>query len=179
LPSLVVKENYFSNRTLFALNMAVFFLVANTVLNAIKKNETKMTAIVVISFLFVFNARYNFVQEFLNPIRTEYKEVRAFIEKNYNPGVTTIYFIRPHEDFFVKRYGITRSWDEFGVPSSFFDWVPEFFAKQVVFEKTRNRAVAEKLIVKHWLGKEEYDKAGLLVSSNTMLVNVEEILNSE
>jgi hypothetical protein len=179
LPSLVVKENYFSNRTLFALNMAVFFLVANTVLTAIKKSETRVTVIAVISFLFVLNAHYNFIQEFLNPVKTEYQKVRASIEKNYNRGITTVYFIRPHQDFFVKKYGITRSWDEFGVPSTFFDWVPEFFTKQVIFEKTRNKKVAENLIVKHWLGHEEYDKAAAPVSSNTLLVDVEQILNHE
>jgi len=175
LPSLVVKENYFSNRTLFALNMAVFFLAANTVLIAAKKNQ--ITVIAVISFLFVFNARYNFSREFLNPITTEYKKTRAFIENNYNPGISAVYFIRPHQDFFVRKYGITRSWDEFGVPSGFFDWVPEFFTKQVIFEKTRNRKLAESLNVTSWLGKEEYLKAAHPMSSNTLLVDEEEILN--
>ncbi|TMI83628.1 MAG: hypothetical protein E6H10_07535 [Bacteroidetes bacterium] len=179
LPSLIVKENYFSNRTLLALNMAVFFLCANMLLTAIKMGETRTTVIAILSFGFVLNARYNFIQEFLNPVKTEYQKVRASIEKNYNRAITTVYFIRPHEDFFVKKYGITRSWDEFGVPSNFFDWVPEFFTKQVIFEKTRNRKIAENLIVKHWLGHEEYDKAAASVSSNTLVVDVEQILNHE
>ena len=141
--------------------------------------ETRTTVIAILSFGFVLNARYNFIQEFLNPVKTEYQKVRASIEKNYNRAITTVYFIRPHEDFFVKKYGITRSWDEFGVPSNFFDWVPEFFTKQVIFEKTRNRKIAENLIVKHWLGHEEYDKAATSVSSNTLVVDVEQILNHE
>jgi hypothetical protein len=177
LPSLVVKENYFPNRTLLALNMAVFFLVANTVLGALRKNEARITLIAVTSFLFAFNARYNSIQQFLNPIKTEYRQVKTFIESNYNPGIDTVYFIRPHQDFFVKKYGITRSWDEFGVPSTFFDWVPEFFTRQVVFEKAGSRKIAENLNIRHWLGKEEYRKAKPLVSSNTMVVDVEEVLN--
>jgi len=85
--------------------------------------------------------------------------------------------MQPHEDFFVRKYGITRSWDEFGVPSTFFDWVPEFFTRQVVFEKTNNRKTADNLTIKHWLGKEGYTKAAPPLSPNTMLVDVEEIMN--
>jgi len=177
LPLLVVKENYFPNRTLLALDMAVFFLVTNTLLVVIKKHERKITIVSILSFLLVLNARQNFVRQFLNPLKSEYKQVRSFIESNYNPNVTLVYFIRPHEDFFVRKYGITRSWDEFGVPSTFFDWVPEFFTRQVVFEKTNNRKTADNLTIKNWLGKEEYTKAGPPLSPNTMLVDVEEIMN--
>ena len=177
LPLLIVKENYFPNRTLLALDMAVFFLAANTLLVVIKKHERKITIISILSFLFVLNARHNFTQQFLNPLKKEYTQVRSFIESNYNPGITQVYFIRPHEDFFVRKYGITRSWDEFGVPSTFFDWVPEFFTKQLVFEKTSDRKTAESLIIKHWLGREEYQKENPPLSPNTMLVDVEEIMN--
>ena len=177
LPLLVVKENYFPNRTLLALDMAVFFLVTNTLLVVIKKHERKITIILILSFLLVLNARQNFVRQFLNPLKSEYNQVRSFIESNYNPNITLVYFIRPHEDFFVRKYGITRSWDEFGVPSTFFDWVPEFFTRQVVFEKTNNRKTADNLTIKHWLGKEGYTKAAPPLSPNTMLVDVEEIMN--
>ncbi len=177
LPSLVVKENYFSNRTLFALNMGVLFLVFNTLFQIIKKNETKTTIIIALSFLFVLNARINFTQEFLNPVKTEYKQVRAYIEKNYNPLVDTIYFIRPEENFFVKKYNITRSWDEFGVPSTFFDWVPEFFVKQVVLEKTGNRKLAEKLTVKSWPGKREFLDSSSQLSKHTLIVDTEESMS--
>jgi hypothetical protein len=177
LPSLVVKENYFSNRTLFALNMAVFFLVINTLLKAVKKNETKTTIVIVLSFLFVLNARINFTQQFLNPVKNEYNEVRAYTEKNYNPHIDTVYFIRPEENFFVKKYGVTRSWDEFGVPSTFFDWVPEFFVKQVVFEKTGDRKIAEKLTIKSWPGKKEFLEASPPLSQRVLVIDTEEIMN--
>ena len=177
LPSLIVKENYASNRTLFALNIAVFFLVANTLLTTIKKNRARLAVVTILSFFFVTNAYYNFNRQFLVPVKDEYRQVRAFIEKSYNPNINTVYFMQPHEDFFVRKYGITRSWDEFGVPSTFFDWVPEFFTRQVVFEKTNNRKTADNLTIKHWLGKEGYTKAGPPLSPNTMLVDVEEIMN--
>jgi len=178
LPSLVVKENYFSNRTLLALNMAVFFLAANTALTAVKESA-RVTLIAVFSFLFVLNARYNFVQEFLNPVKAEYQRVSDFIENNYNSNVTTVYFIRPHEDFFVRKHGLTRSWDEFGVPSTFFPWVPEFFTRQVIFEKTKSRKIAEGVSIKQWLGKDEFLKTAPPISPNTMLVDVEEILSRQ
>src|SRR6185295_8728459 len=92
LPLLIVKENYFPNRTLLALDMAVFFLVANTLLAVIKKHERKITVISILSFLFVLNARHNFVQQFLSPLKREYKQVRSFFESNYNSNITVVYF---------------------------------------------------------------------------------------
>ena len=130
-----------------------------------------------LSFLLVLNARNNFVRQFLNPLKSEYNQVRSFIESNYNPNVTQVYFIRPHEDFFVKKYGVTRSWDEFGVPSTFFNWVPEFFVKQVIFEKTGNHQIAEKMITKQWPDKKQFQDSAFPLSQHTMLVDVEEILN--
>jgi hypothetical protein len=178
LPSLIIKENYSSNRTLLALNMAVFFLVVSTILAIIRKRKVRTLTIAALSFLFVFNAWFNFNKQFLAPVKNEYKQVRTFIEKNYRPDIDTVYFIRPVEDFFVKKYGITRSWDEFGVPSTFFDWVPEFFVKQVILEKTNSREIAEKLTIKHWLGKEEFLHSNPQVSKNILMIDVEQIINN-
>jgi hypothetical protein len=175
LPSLITKENYFSNRTLLALNMAVFFLVATTLLEVVKKDKVKL-GVGVISALFVFNAWFNFNKQFLNPLEEEYRKVRGFIEDHYNSDINTVYFIRPHEDFFVSRYHITRSWDEFGVPSTFFDWVPEFFVKQIIFEKTSSRTIAEKLVIKRWLGNEGFLRSNQRVSKEILVVDVEEII---
>jgi len=176
LPLLIVKENYFPNRTLLALDMAVFFLVASTLFIVIKEHKRKITVISGLSFLFVLNARNNCIRQFLNPIKNEYSEVRASIENNYHPGVDTVYFIQPHEDFFVRKYGITRSWDEFGVPSTFFNWVPEFFVKQVVFEKTGNHEIAERMITKQWPDKKQFQDSGFQLSQHTILIDVESIL---
>jgi len=177
LPSLIVKENYASNRTLFALNVAVFVLVGNTLLVAIKKYRSRLAVVTLLSLLFVANAYYNFKRQFLDPVKNEYRQVRAFIEQGYNPGINAIYFIQPHEDFFVKKYGITRSWDEFGVPSTFFNWVPEFFVKQVIFEKTGNHQVAETMITKQWPDRKQFQDSAFQLSQHTMLVDVEDILS--
>ena len=174
LPSLIVKENYASSRTLFALNLGVFFLVANTLLTTIKKYRTRLATVIILSSVFIANAYYNFTWQFLNPVKNEYREVRAFIESNYRPGVDTVYFIQPHEDFFVRKYGITRSWDEFGVPSTFFNWVPGFFVKQVIFEKTGNHEIAEKMITMQWPDRNQFLESH--TSQNTMIVDVEQIM---
>jgi hypothetical protein len=155
--------------------MAVYFLVASTVFIVVKKHERQMTILSLLSFLFVLNARHNCIRQFLNPVKNEYRNVRAFIDANYHPGVDTVYFIQPHEDFFVRKYGITRSWDEFGVPSTFFNWVPEFFVKQVIFEKTGNRQLAERMTIKQWPDKKQFSDSAH-ASQNTMIVDVEEIM---
>ncbi len=179
IPSLVIKENYSSNRTLLALKMAVFFLMAEMMISYIKKEKTRWMIVAVLSGLFVINAWFNFNKQFLHPIKYEYAKLRSFIETNYRPGINTFYFIRPEEDFFVKDLHITRSWDEFGVPSSFFDWVPEFLVKQIIYEKTGDRGLADKLVIKHWLGKESYLKSGENLSNDILLIDAEKIIAAE
>jgi hypothetical protein len=175
LPSLIVKETYSSNRTLFALNMAVFFLVATTLLAAIKEYRTRLVVVTMLSVLFVANAYYNFNKQFLDPVKNEYSQVRHFIEKNYAANINNVYFVRPNEDFFVNKYGITRSWDEFGVPSTFFNWVPEFFVKQVILEKTGSYRAAENMTIKQWPDKKQFSDSSHS-SQNALIVDVEEIL---
>lgn len=176
LPSLVVRENYASNRTLLALNMAVFIVVAETLFSVIRHERIKETALVILSILFIGNAAYNFRQLFLNPITTEYRQMRAFVETNYKPSIAAVYFIRPPEDFFVKKYGIVRSWDEFGVPSTFFSWVPEYFVRQVVFEKTGNRQTAEKLLIKSWPEQASFSQEALALTDSILVIDARTVL---
>lgn len=177
IPGLVIKENYASNRTLFALNLAVFFLVFDTVFHWVQTAKARRAVVVVVSVLFFVNAWYNFHVLFLSPVKNEYRQLRAYVESHYTPSVHTIHFIRPEEDFFVRKYGITRSWDEFGVPSTFFNWVPDPWVRQVLYEKLGNRAPAEKLVIKHWLGKAAYLQAGDPATDGVLLLDVEQILS--
>lgn len=179
LPSLLVQENFASNRTMFALNIAVFLLVAETFLKVKAVERKQYVAIGIPSFLFVLNAWYNFNKQFLEPVAKEYHEVRSLVEEKFNAKIDTVYFVRPQEDFFVRQYGITRSWDEFGVPSTFFGWTPEFLVKQVILEKTAKKEIAEKMVVQSWLGNPEYHPTSdTTLSKNGMLINTEEILKS-
>ena len=129
----------------------------------------------ILSLLFVVNAYYNFNKQFLDPVKNEYSQVRHFIDKNYTANISNIYFVRPNEDFFVKKYSITRSWDEFGVPSTFFNWVPEFFVKQVILEKTGNYRAAENMTIEQWPDKKQLPDSSQF-SQNTMVIDVEEII---
>jgi hypothetical protein len=176
LPSLLVKENYASNRTLLALNMSVFFLVMHSLISMVTGERVRKVVVSGICVLFVANAWYNFNKLFLEPVTHEYNVVRQHIDNNYLKDIRQVYFIRPTEDYFVRKYGVTRSWDEFGVPSTFFDWVPSFFVKQIVFEKTGDRKLADSISIQHWLGKEEYGKAGVQPGPGTFLIDAEKII---
>lgn len=175
LPSLLVKENYASNRTLLALNLSVFFLVMNSLIKAISSERMKKMVVIGICTLFVVNAWYNFHKLFLEPITQEYRLVRRYISENYKDDTRIVYFTRPQENFFRQAYGITRSWDELGVPSTFFNWVPEPFVKQIVFEKTGDREKANSIEVVSWVRGESDSRSGLASEKGTLWVDVEKI----
>jgi hypothetical protein len=174
LPSLLVKENYASNRTLLALNLSVFFLVMYSLIRLITSLRIRKIVVIGICTLFVINAWYNFHKLFLEPITQEYRLVRNYITENYKDDIKRVYFLRPDEDFFQRAYGITRSWDEFGVPSSFFNWVPGFQVKQLVFEKTGDKKKAESIEIVHLLRSEMPRR--YLEPAGTLEVDVEKII---
>jgi hypothetical protein len=178
-PSLIVKENFASNRTLFALNMAVFFVVVYEVLKLLFTKKRQTIFVLLLSLFFIVNAWYNFNKLFLQPVKKEYTALSTFMLANYRNEIHTVYFIQPEEDFFVRKYGITRSWDEFGVPSSFFGWVPEFLVKQLVFEKTGDRSLADKIVVQHWIGQSGYKQSGVKTGEGILLVDAENILTND
>jgi len=61
--------------------------------------------------------------------------------------------------------------DEFGVPSTLVDWVPEDFSRQMVFEKTGNRQIADQLTVKYWPDIESFNASGEKLTPDVLLVN--------
>ncbi|MDP4213455.1 MAG: hypothetical protein Q8926_12580 [Bacteroidota bacterium] len=124
----------------------------------------------------LINAGYNFRREFLYPLTNEYAVLKNFISINYRPEISTIYFIRPPEDAFVKRYGIVPSWDEFGVPSTAKYWTREALVKQIIFEKTGNRVLAEKIRVESWPGNDAFFRSGKNMTNQTLLINAGELL---
>jgi len=178
LPSLIVAENYPSNRTLFALNLVVFILVAETIFSSIKRYKYQYVTGGMMAIFFLINAWYNFHVQFLNPLTTEYGLIKKFISQNYTDEINTVYFIRPPENAFEKKYGTVASWDEFGVPSTAKSWVPESLIKQMIFEKTGSRQMAENIIVKSWAGNEAFIQSGDSITKETLLINVEKMLEA-
>lgn len=176
LPSWVVKENYSSNRTLPALNMCVWVVCAEMVLFLLKNIPARLTTGIAVACALIALGWYNFRKEFLQPVHEEYIAVRNFIQKNYNPGIKTVYFIKSPEDAFRKKYHIQSSMDEFGVPSTLVDWVPDNFTRQMVYEKTGNRQIADQLVIKFWPDMESFTASGETVPVGGLLVNAPAII---
>jgi hypothetical protein len=176
-PSLLVKENYSSNRTLFAIDMCVWVVCAEMVLYVLKKETLRKVAGYGIAIFLVICGWYNFNKQFLMPIREEYNDIRNYVFQHYNSNITTVYFIQPGEDAFQKKYHLQSSMDEFGVPSTFFTWVPEPFIKLLVLEKTGSRETAGNLTIKWWNSEESFKASGEQVTGNTLIVNVPQILS--
>jgi hypothetical protein len=176
LPSLVVSENYASNRTMLALDMAVFLLVFTTLLQWIGKERRQRLIACCVGVLLVINAWYNFHYQFLGPVTNEYGRVRNYLDTRYRPDITSVAFIRPSEELFRHKYRINISWDEFGVPSNSREWVPEFFVRQVVLEKTGSRAAADSLVIKNWKDRAAWEQSDTTASPHTLVVDVEKIL---
>ncbi|MDN3658067.1 hypothetical protein QWZ08_20615 [Ferruginibacter paludis] len=176
LPSLIVQENYSSNRTLFALDMIAFLLVAETIFSLIKKENTSNIVAGGFSILFLMNAWYNYHKQFIDPLQVEYSLLKNVITKQYQPGITSIYFICPGENAFKEKYGITPSWDEFGIPATAKIWAPEPTIKQLIFEKTGDRKIAEKMAVKSWPNKVAFESSGGILPPEGLLIDMEATL---
>jgi hypothetical protein len=177
LPSLVVKENYASNRTMLALFMCVWFVCAEMAMYFLKNIQVRRITAIGVLIVLVIAGWYNYNKQFLQPVQEEYLAVKNYLHQHYNKHITTVYLIKPTEDGFKKKYHVQTSMDEFGVPSTFFEWVPELLMKQMVLEITGNRTTAEQLVVKHWPGREAWASSGETESDSTLLVDVPAIMN--
>jgi hypothetical protein len=172
LPSLVVKENYSSNRTLQAIDVCVFVVCAEMVLHFVKKTQLRQVAGLVMAITLTVLGWYNFNKQFLQPVHEEYVAVSSFIKQHYNQNIKTVYFIQPAEDAFRRKYHIQSSMDEFGMPLTFPAWVPEDLTRQMVYEKTGNRQVAAELTIKFWPNMHSFAASNVATTGNTLLVNV-------
>jgi len=176
LPSLIVKENYASNRTMLALDMAVAIWVFNALLQWLSKKKRQLMAVAVIGLLLAANACYNFRCLFLRPAVHEYTAMQTFIYTHYTPAISSVDFIRSPEDLVTSRYHIQSSWDEFGLSSSFFKWVPEALVKQLVFERIGDRAAADRIVVRNWTNEETWRDAGALHPAGSLWMDATTIL---
>lgn len=179
LPSLVVKENYASNRTMLAINMCVWIVCAEMVMYFLKNIPARRITAISLTGVLMIAGWYNFNKQFLQPVREEYQAVKNYVQQHYNNNITTVYFIKASEDAFRNKYHLQSSMDEFGVPSTFFEWVPENLVQQMVFEITGNRKTAEQLTVKHWSDMESFTKSGDTLTTDILLVNVPDLINPD
>lgn len=170
LPSMVIKEDYSSNRTLLAVDLIVFCWVFHTMTEG--RNYLQPGVAVALVVL----AWYNFRVVFLPPAIHEYEVMKSYINENYHPGISSIDFIRPDDMVVRKKYGIQSSWDEYGMSSSFFGWVPETETRQLIFEKTGDKVLAQKIGFRLFKDKHAFGRAGDSTSTNTLLIDAQSIL---
>jgi hypothetical protein len=71
LPSLVVKENYSSNRTLTAINMCVWIVCTEMVLVIVKHIQLRRIIALSLAAVLMISGWYNFNKQFLQPVHEE------------------------------------------------------------------------------------------------------------
>jgi len=170
LPSMIAVENFPSYRTLFVFNLTVFIMVADSLLYLVKRERSrKIFAILGVVWL-LSTGFYAFNFQFIIPLKKEYEVLRRFFEVNYKPSMTSVYFIRADKFLFSHQFNTKVYRDEFGAPSTFRDWVPEPMVKQMIFELTGQRSVAERTIVKQFENRMSFDRSAMPPTDTNSLV---------
>ena len=165
LPSLMVRENYASNRTQLAVNLFVFSCTLVTLFRILKSGFGRAVLVLSVLSWYLIVAVYQYHFLFRTPVVTEYLAWKT--ESNrVRDSNSPVLLERPAEDRFVRHYHIIRSWDEFGVPSMHFSWVPPFYLRQLLYERTGDRASADRLQVRSYL---EGDAAPALIPGEVFL----------
>ncbi len=95
LPSMIIKENYASNRTLLALDLAAFLWVFSTLLQVLKTERLRWITSATAGALLVVLSFYNYRVIFLPPAIHEYTAMKTFFDKNYDPKITPFRQIHP------------------------------------------------------------------------------------
>jgi hypothetical protein len=181
LPVMVTVENFSSYRTMMALNTAVVLMLVNMIIQWIRPELWKKGFAIGAMVIFVCVGFYNFRYNFLNPIVKEYQLVRTYVEKQYTPGINKIYFLRPPENFYEQQYNVHYYRDEFGVPLTHKDWVPVSLVKQIIYEKTHDKKVADKVDVVMFTPEdvENFNRQVALKEPNTFAVDVQQLYKSK
>jgi hypothetical protein len=178
LPGLLIRERFASNRTLMALNLCVFIVCFEMALYYIKSKWVLQIAGAAIIVFFVLCARFNFQEGFARPLVAETAALKNYFKEHYNKNIQTVHWIRPPEPELAEKFHVNYSMDEFGVPNSYFVWVPENLSKQLVYELTGDRQAALRIAVKQWGSKEEYLRSGEKADSTVLLVDNKDIIDA-
>ena len=170
LPSMIAAENFPSYRTLFVFNLTVFLMVADSLFYLVKKERPRkiVTSLGIVWLL--LTGFYAFNMQYIIPLKKEYRVLRRFFEMNYNPSMTSVYFIRADKFLFSPEFHTKVYRDELGAPSTYRDWVPEPIVKQMILEITGKRTLAEKTLVKQFENRIAFDQSATLVADTNSLV---------
>jgi len=174
-PLLVGKENFSSYRTMFMLNLTVTIALIHAILSFFGTFSPSHKSTFFLVFLLCFFAAvgaWNFRINFLQPLKKEYSLLDQYFNTHYNPGISTVYVLRPEEDLFYDKFSIHSYKDEFGVPSTFKDWTPEPLIKQFILEKTHQREKAQKTSIVQFTNKDSFDLEAKNKGIGSMYINV-------
>jgi hypothetical protein len=170
LPSMIAAENFPSYRTLFVFNLAVFLMVMESLFSLAKEERVRKIWLVITSAWVLGTGFYAFNFQYINPLKKEYSVLRNFFRKHYKPPVTQVYFIRADKFLFSPQFHTKVYRDELGAPSTYRDWVPEPIIKQMIFELTNNRNIAEKTTVKQFENRIDFDRSAPPVNDTNSVV---------
>ena len=173
LPSMIAAENFPSYRTLFVFNLAAFLMVAGSLFSLIKKERPKKLFLLIGFAWVILTGFYTFNFQYIDPLKKEYSVLRNFFRENYKPSVTQVYFIRADKFLFSPQFHTKVYRDELGAPSTYRDWVPEPIIKQMIFELTGDRKIAERTTVVQFENATIFDQSKTKTDGiNSLLVNM-------
>ena len=170
---LLPRENFSAYRTMLCLNLAGTMLLTDAIIRLFSKSKIKNIIPYLACGIVVVVAWFNFNLNYINPLKKEYQAVHTYFQRNYDSSKTTIYFVRPPDNLFKKRYNQNVYKDEFGLPSTHKDWTPEPLMRQMVLEATGNREKARRTTIIN-LPFEERDSAR--AEPGSLVIDVEKVL---
>jgi len=170
LPSMIAAENFPSYRTLFVFNLAVFLMVAESLFSLAKREKARRVLLGITIAWILVTGFYTFNFQYINPLKKEYFVLRNFFRENYKRSVTQVYFIRADKFLFSQQFHTKVYRDELGAPSTYRDWVPEPIVKQLIFELTGERTIAEKTIIKQFENRIVFDGSAMPAPDTNSLV---------
>ena len=147
IPSMIAIENFAAYRTMFVINLSIFLLLLQEFLHIIAKRSKAVMMIGAVCMMLIITGFYNFNYQYINPLKKEYDLARNYMQQNLNDHIDTVHFVRAEKFLFRSHQSIEVYRDEFGLPSTHKDWVPDPLVRQLVFELTGNRERAEKITV--------------------------------
>jgi hypothetical protein len=176
-PSLIIAENFASNRSQLALDICVWLVWGEMAIYFIRNQRALMVTGITAACILIISGWTNFRNHFLRPVTTEYALVKDYIKSHYHAGIRSIYFIKLQEDAFRNTFHVRSSMDEFGVAAGVFDWTVEFLPRQLVFEMTGKRQAGEQLHIKHWPDAESFSTSGETITNNVLMVDLPALLD--
>jgi hypothetical protein len=174
LPLMIAQENFASYRTLYVFNLAVFVMVVDGILQMLKTNLSKKIFAISITMMLLSSCWYTLNVLYLNPLQKEYLALKSFMQTHYKPTVQNVYFIRADKHLFLAK--VYR--DEFGLPSTYRDWVPIPIVKQLVLQQTGNRTIAESLNVVQFENRDALEQSHIALTPNDLFVDMNAIFNN-